>query len=885
MKRVRLSRKLMTWVGAAVAAIAGVAALAAVDAVWTDYLWYASLSQQSVFWTRIASQASVWLLCTAVGFVVTYAAARSAWKAVADKPRFNGLTGLACFVLAGAMSWTMSQQWMVFRLAVARSPFGLKDPMFGLDVGFFVFILPAIELFNRWLTGLCVLAIVVVVSIVFVSTRLDTTGELRLSWSRLKRTLSVLAGLLVLTAATNFWIGIWRLSFSTAETPFAGASYADVHAQLPANWVLVGVSVLVALVLFATAGSKQWKPVAAAFVGWAILSVVVGSLWPILVQNYVASPNEATLEAPYIARNIAMTRSAYDLAGVKGTQYPALESVDASASAAAAKQLSDATIWTPKAVTQAFGQLQQIRPYYQLSPIDYDRYAWGGSLHQVLVSAREINPSALPSQARTWVNRHLVYTHGYGLAISSTSRTSASGFPQFIVGDVPPRIIAKEAIGAETLNTVEPRIYFAPDQTDWVIVNTGLDEFDYPAGEENVTYRYKADSGIPVGGFFRRLAWAIRLQSSEMIFSKYLHPDSRIMVYRGIQQRARKIAPWLSYDPPYAAIVDGHVVWIMDGYTSSDHYPYAQALANGTDYLRDSVKVTVDALTGEMKFFANGEDPVRDAWAKIFPSVITPGSEMPTSVAKHIRAPQKLFSAQAYVYRTYHMTDTRVFYNREDLWQIPNDASGNQIQPAFLMLDLPDHPGKGMYLLQPYSLPNKANLVGWMAMSCEPGSYGQRTVYLLPKDRVILGSAQVSARINQDPKISQQLSLWNQPGSNVSFGTMLVLPVENTVAYIQPIFQQASQRNAISELVSVIAVNGDRVVMDGTLDGALAKAWGTAGSTSTASSATETTSSAQVDTLLKAVEAARAAGDWAAYGAKLTELRSALDGAQGTTAK
>jgi len=258
---------------------------------------------------------------------------------------------------------------------------------------------------------------------------------------------------------------------------------------------------------------------------------------------------------------------------------------------------------------------------------------------------------------------------------------------------------------------------------------------------------------------------------------------------------------------------------------------------------------------------------------------------MPASVAKHIRAPQKLFSAQAAVYRTYHMTDPRVFYNKEDLWQIPKDASGNVIQPAFLMLDLPDRPGKGMYLLQPYSLPNKANLVGWMAMSCEPGSYGDRTVYLLPKDRVILGSAQVSARINQDPTISQQLSLWNQPGSSVSFGTMLVLPVQNTVAYIQPIFQQASQTNAINELVSVIAVNGDKVVMDGTLDGALQKAWVSSAASSSATSSSASAgkvSSAQIDALIKAAQVAKNAGDWATYGAKLGELRSALNGTSGT---
>jgi uncharacterized membrane protein (UPF0182 family) len=327
--------------------------------IWTDYLWYQSLGQGSVFWGRFASQTSVWLACTAVGFAVTFASARAAWKTVAEKPRFNGLTALACFVLAGAMSWQMSQQWMVFRLAVAQSPFGITDPQFGVDVGFFVFTLPAIELLNRWFVGLCILAMVVTVAIVFVSTRLETTGSLNVDWTRLKRTLSILTGLLVLTVAANYWISIWRLDFSLSETPYAGASYADVHAQLPAYWILIAVSLVTAIILFATANTRKWKSVGLAFVALVLLNVLLGNVWPMLVQTYVASPNEATLEAPYIERTISMTRNAYDLSSVVGTPYPALKTIDASASAAAAEQLSDTTIWTPSAVGQAFTQLNR----------------------------------------------------------------------------------------------------------------------------------------------------------------------------------------------------------------------------------------------------------------------------------------------------------------------------------------------------------------------------------------------------------------------------------------------------------------------------------------------------------------------------------------------
>ncbi|HEY5507020.1 MAG TPA: UPF0182 family protein, partial [Coriobacteriia bacterium] len=541
---------------------------------------------------------------------------------------------------------------------------------------------------------------------------------------------------------------------------------------------------------------------------------------------------EATLEQPYRARNIAMTRAAFDLSSVTGVPYAGLESLTNTASAAAQNLLADATIWTPTSVSQAFNQLQTIRPYYKLSAIDFDRYRIGGELRQVLVAARQIDPTGLPSNARTWVNTHLVYTHGYGLAISSASQTTTQGFPTFLEGDVPSAISPDLGDTAPSLVTTEPRIYFGPDMTGYGITNTKLDEFDYPTSGRNATTRYSG-AGAPIGGPLERLAWAVSLGSDQMLFSSYIKSDSQVLLYRGITQRAMKLAPWLTYDAsPYAAIVDGRIVWILDAYTSSDHYPNSQPLDNsGINYLRNSVKVVVDAYSGETKFYAFGEDPVRDAWALIFPNLITSQSQMTPSLADHIRAPIKMFQAQAQVYRAYHMTDPTVFYNREDLWDFPKDATGTPIPPSYLMLNLPDASGaptgKAMYLLQAFSLPNRDNLVGWMATACDPAHYGQRTVYLLPKSRVTLGPRNISARINQDPRISQQLTLWNQPGNSVVFGTMLVYPVEGSVAYIQPIFLQA-QNNAFSQLVSVITVNGDRVEFAANLPTALARAYSTA---------------------------------------------------------
>lgn len=835
MKKRRLSKTIAIWGAAAIVSVCALAVLNWAATVWTDLQWYTSVGQQSVFWMASLSQLAVWFVFAAMGFAVLYACARAAWLVASVKPMYPRVTAIACALLASALALTMSQQWMTFRIALAQPSFGVKDLQFGADVGFFVFLLPAFELLYAWLNGLLIVAMVTVGAIT-ASSRLQVAGTIPVRWWQLKKVLLSLAGFLMLAVALNFWISVWRISYSPAGQIF-GASYSDIYAALPGDWVMFGLSIALALVLFLNAARREWKLVVVATAAWAVAGVLLVGVWPFVVQTYVATPNEATLEQPYRARNIAMTRAAFDLTSVNGVQYKALESVSASSSADAQRVLGDATVWNPDSVGRAFDQLQTIRPYYKLSAIDFDRYRIDGELRQVLVAARQISPTGLPVNARTWVNTNLVYTHGYGLAISSASQTTTQGFPTFFEGGVPPTISTHIASSAPGLTIDQPRIYFDPAMTGYAIVNTGVDEFDYPMGDKNATTRYTG-TGTPVGAWPSRLAWAARLGSSEVVFSGYIRPDSQVLLYRGIAQRAAKIAPWLTYDAsPYPAIVGGRIVWILDAYTSSDHYPNSQPLSDGTNYLRNSVKVVVDAYTGETHFYAVGDDPIRDAWSAIFPSVVTPKGEMPAAVAEHVRAPQRLFSAQAEVYRAYHMTDPTVFYNREDLWAVPLDAVGNPMKPSYLMLDLPDAAmkptGKAMYLLQPYSLPNRDNLVGWMATACDPAAYGTRTVYLLPKDRVILGPRNISARINQDPTISQQLTLWNQPGNSVVFGTMLVIPVANSVAYIQPVFLQA-QNNAITQLASVIAVNGDRVSIAGKLPDALARAYGSAESTGTA---------------------------------------------------
>ncbi|HET6351763.1 MAG TPA: UPF0182 family protein [Coriobacteriia bacterium] len=857
------------------------AAVVVASYIWTEYAWFKSMKLTSVFMIRLMSQGGFWLIGTAIAFVALFAAATVARKLVGG-PKLVGRIALwGSLVLATLVSWDLAQHWMQLRLAVSGPAFGMNDPLFGRDIGFFIFSLPALEVLARWASDVIVLAIVFVLGIVFVPTLFDIGGSMEGKWWRFKSLASVLTGIVLVSSSFGLFVSLFKIVLSS-RTSYFGAAYTDTHAQLPANIIILAMTLLVAVVFFATAKSKNLKIPGYAFVAWIVVASIAGGLWPSVVQNYVVKPNEATLELPYISRNIAMTRTAFDLETVKGEQY-AVESAVASGNAeAAAATLSNARIWAPSTAASAYDQLQTIRPYYRMSAIDIDRYIVNGQPEQALAAARLVDASRLPKPARTWVNKHLVYTHGYGAAISSANDATSQGFPHFLVGEVPPKVADTVAAKSPELKISEPRVYYGEGAKDYAIVNTSLDEFDHPVGEKNVTTRYEAQAGVPFGNALARIAWAIRFGSDQIVFSDYLKSDSRVLMYRDVKQRAKRIAPWLSYDKkPYAAVVDGRIVWILDAYTSSKHFPYSQPLDDGTNYLRNSVKVVVDAYTGDTHFYAVGDDPVRDAWAKIYPEVLTPAAEVPASFAAHFRAPRKLFTAQAKVYRTYHMTDPTVFYNKEDVWSVPDGLDG---EASYLMLDLADStPGPNLYLMQPFTPVGRDNLIGWMATACDPADYGKRTVFMLPKERVTLGPTQARARINQDPQISPQLSLWDQRGSKVIFGQMLVLPSENTITYVQPIFLQAA-KSAPTELARVVVMNGDHVEMAETLPAALDKAFGVKTVDATRPDGAQTAASqakidevdAEIETLVESLNAAKARGDMTTYGVLLTEIERAI---------
>ncbi|MCL2882215.1 MAG: UPF0182 family protein [Coriobacteriia bacterium] len=809
--------------------------------LYLNYLWYRSLGQQEVFIGRVIAQALTMLACSAIAAIMLCGPLQFAGRVARVNKRLLRLATWVALVLAVISGVGMSSSWMAFRLAVSGASFGVTDPLFKIDAGFFVFVIPALNVLYDWLIGLLSTAAILVLVALLIPQRADIkTVWDKLRWN-LKIAVSVLAALYVLIGgAAHYLLLLFRLDSSNAGI-VAGATYADVHVRLPVFIIVIIASIVLTIILLATARSHKLKLPVYSMLIWVILLFVGTQVAPRIVQYYVVGPNEPTLERPYIVRNIKMTRKAFQLDSVETTNYPALTSIPQAKSAQAKEQLRDVAFWgdstSNAAATQAFNQLQQIRPYYSLSSLMTDRYvvAPGGKQQQMLISSRLINTSGLPSKANNWVNSHLVYTHGYGSIVSSVSETS-QGMLQFVMGGVPPTVSQDTTSTASTglahLAKAQQKLYFGPGLTSYIITNTKLDEFNYPkTGSASATNRAKDIVGVKFGGTLRRIAWAIKYGSTKFLFSSYLKPDSVVVDNRDIVSRANAIAPWFSYSKdPSSTIVNGRTYWVLDGYTTSSTFPYSQKLASGSDssstdkgknYVRASIKVVVDAATGETKFYAVGDDPIRDAWAKIFPSVITPQSEIPSSLAAHFLYPRRAFNAQAVTYLKYHITDPMTFYNQEDLWQVSKGADGGNSACSYLMLiDAGDSKQLRVHLMQTFSPVNTPNLISLMTAGCDPNNYGELTIYQLPKEHVTLSAMQVNALINQDPTIAPQLALWKQSSSNVTMGSMEILPVTDSIIYVQPVFLQA-QKNAVPQLVRVIVANGNKTAMGLTLDDAL----------------------------------------------------------------
>ena len=615
--------------------------------------------------------------------------------------------------------------------------------------------------------------------------------------------------------------------------------------------------------------------------------VARGTAYTALVQRFVVAPNEQVKETPFILHNIEATRAAFALADVAERELPgdaALTRDDIDRNAATLKNVP---LWDHQPLLDTFGQMQEIRTYYDFVSVDNDRYRIGGEYRQVMLSAREVNSASLPN--RSWINERLTFTHGYGLTLGPVNQVTREGLPVLFIKNLPPES------SVEDLRVTEPSLYFGELSNDHVFVKTRTPEFHYPKGDDNVTSSYDGEGGVPLGSLFRKLLFSIRFRSIKTLLADDLTSESRVLFHRRITERVQRIAPFFTYDPdPYLAIADGRLFWVLDAYTTSTHYPYSTPLASGINYMRNAAKVVIDAYHGHTLFYlVDSKDPVAATLGRAFPGLFRPLTEMPEGLRTRLRYPKVIFAVQASVFATYHMTNPAVFYNKEDQWEVPaiDDSAGQPLamQPYYTIMKLPGEESAEFIQMLPFTPRQKDNMAAWMVARSDGEHYGKLVVFQFPKQKVIFGPRQVVARVNQDQAISPQITLWNQQGSQVIQGTLLVVPIEESLLYIRPLYLRAAG-GRIPELKRVIVAHQNQIVMEETLDAALERIFPSGGGSGGArrdqdpgrAAATET-DSASSDLGARAREhyqralAAQREGDWALYGEEIRLLGEVLE--------
>jgi uncharacterized membrane protein (UPF0182 family) len=805
--------------------------LVAAARIWTEYLWFQEVSFETVFITRIwawslAALAGA-LLFLAIFLPNLYLARRlspririSSNRAddvvvelvpVGDKTVMRVILGVS-LVLALFFALTAGALWPDLLLFLNQASFGFSDPIFDRDASFYVFTLPVMSGVHAFIWTALVLTLAGTIAVyVFDRAILMKEGERGLFLApHVKAHLSVLAALALVLKAGGYAIDAWKLNFAPGGVVF-GAGYADIHARLPVLYILAIVALASAVIFLVNIHYRGWRLPLAAVGLLVIFWIGAGQIYPALVQQYRVSPNEIVTEAPYIEDNITATRFAFGLDRVTSRPFPAEQQLTLADFRANEATVDNIRLWDPGLLLQNYNQLQALRLYYTFVDVDVDRYDIDGDYRQVMLSAREMDQGGLQPQARTWVNQHLTYTHGYGVVVSPVNEATAEGLPPLLVRDIPPRTEAD-------LSITRPEIYFGELGNDYVLVKTEANEFDYPQGDQNVFSTYEGQGGVPVASFLRTAAFSVRFGTLKLLFSDYLTDESRIMYNRTIQERVRKVAPFLSFDgDPYLVIRDdGSLFWIWDAYTTTGNFPYSQPRSTGLNYLRNSVKAVVDAYNGDITLYqVDPDDALANAWNQVYEGLLTPGDEMPEDLRRHVRYPEDLFSIQAEVLLTYHMQDPQVFYNKEDVWEIPRERYSNQevpVLPYYVIMGLPGEGQEEMVLLQPFTPSQRLNMVGWMGARMDGDSYGELVVFEFPKQSQVFGPSQIESRISNDPRISEQITLWDQAGSNVIRGNLLVIPLEDAVVYVEPLYLQADT-SPIPELRRVIASYDNRVTM------------------------------------------------------------------------
>ena len=762
------------------------------------------------------------------------------------KYRLWGAIGLSLFLGAGA-----SQLWEQVLLFINQKSFGVADPVFQYDVSSYVFGLPLYRLFVSWGFQLVIFTSFIII-LFFIA-----TGALQLRQGRLpevssgaKAHLSVLLAFVAVLKAFAYRLDSMELLYSPRGKVF-GASYTDVVAHLPALNLLILISLFGAVLLLVNIKRRGWLLPATAISLWLAVSIIVGGVVPAAIQRFRVVPDELNKELPYVENHINYTRLAYGLDSIEEKSFEASPNLTDNDISDNAQTVDNIRLWDPTVLAETYSQLQEIRAYYALDEVDVDRYRINGELTQVMVSARELDQTNLPAVG--WVNERLQYTHGYGVVFSPANNVASQGQPDFYVKGVPATTTVSE------LEVEQPRIYFgeSAESVEYVVVNSLQDEVDYPLSTEgqSVAYtNYSGDGGVGIGSFFRRLGFALRYSELNLLISNQLSDDSKLIMERNVVSRVKKAAPFLYTDnDPYLALIDGNLFWIIDMYTVSDKYPYAQpadtrrinensGLPMNFNYLRNSVKAVVNAYDGTMNFYVVDEnDPLILSYKDIFPNLFTPKSSMSSELLDHIRYPEDLFTIQSDMYRDYHMTDPRVFYADEDPWVIPSDSSTTPrvatlrgefteigfkpMLPYYLLMSLPGESDLSYLIFQPFNPENRPNMQSFLVADADPENYGQLIDFRLPKGEFVDGPSQVATRINQDPDISQIFTLLDQQGSSVIKGNLFVVPINQSILYYQPIYLQGEQ-NPLPEFKFVVVVFQDRIIMEESLSEALASVFG-----------------------------------------------------------
>ncbi len=887
-------------------------ALGRVSSVVVDWAWFSSVGYAAVFWTVLSAKAAVFLAIFAASGLLLWA---NSWLARRlARPRqlrlpapftpLHGPPAISEPLVVGPvrLPWPLLMlgsttvialliaigeigKWDLILRFIYQLPYGQVDPLFDNDIGFYLFSLPAYVALKNWMMLILLLSAAMAGAIYILH------GEINLDQRYWRFSPAVVAhgsallGCYFMVKAWSYVLDRYLLMYNDNGV-VVGAGYTDVHVQLPVLWLLIGLAGLAAAVAWANVRLRTYRlligSAALAFGG----SFLFSELLPGLYQRFYVKPSELQLESPYIQRNIALTQEAYNLRRITVKPFPAEQGLTYQSLEKNRGTIDNIRLWDWQPLIDTYAQLQEIRTYYRFLDVDIDRYRIDGSEQQVTLAARELAPSLLPTNAQTWVNLHLLFTHGNGVVMSPVTQKSSEGLPNFYLSDIPP-------IAAGGPPITEPRIYFGEGTSGYVIVRGSTPEFDYPKGKDNVYTTYNGADGIPIGGTAWRTLFAWQFDDVNILLSRYITDESRIMLHRNIRNRIHTLTPFLQLDhDPYVVISEGRLYWIQDCYTTSDWFPYAQPVSDGSlNYIRNSVKAVVDAYNGTVTFYVmDTSDPIIATWRRIFPTLFKPFDAMPADLQRHIRYPEDLFDIQASQYRAYHMDAPEVFYNREDLWQFPREptgldgsGTGSRMAPYYMMMRLPEEQRAEFFLMLPMVPSQRENMIAWLAARCDPPDYGKLVVYEFPKDKLVYGPFQIEARINQNTEISQQISLWNQMGSRVIRGNLLVVPIENSILYVSPLYLRA-ETGQLPELKRVIAAYGDRVVMEQTLPAALAALFGQAVpatappaiAAAPAAGAAAQPAQAALAHYERAIERLKA-GDWSGFGAELDALRGSLE--------